>query len=129
MKLRQSDAKTMASLMDEAAGNLRGLMDTARAEELQVREWLPDELEGSAGMLRDHFAESDIDQERTEFEAAAYAHFVTRRAQGKLDRQLASDQGGDETPEALFWKQPDGSYGVLMFNAAFWGWKAARGLL
>lgn len=72
---------------------------------------------------------NDLTKERTEFETAAYAHFVTRRAQGKLDRQLAEDVGGNGTPEALFWKQPDGSYGVLMFNAAWWGWRAARGLL
>ena len=70
---------------------------------------------------------NDLTKERTEFEAAAYTHFVTRRAQGKLDRQL--QDGGDQTPEALFWKQPDGSYGVKMFQAAWWGWKAARGVL
>ena len=29
------------------------------------------------------------------------------------------------TRDDLFWKQPDGSYGVLMFNAAWWGWQAA----
>jgi hypothetical protein len=29
------------------------------------------------------------------------------------------------TRDDLFWKQADGSYGVLMFNAAWWGWQAA----
>ena len=29
------------------------------------------------------------------------------------------------TRDDLFWKQPDGTYGVLMFNAAWWGWQAA----
>lgn len=71
----------------------------------------------------------NIEAERTEFEYAAYAHFLERRAQGALDQQLAADAGGDQTPEALFWRQPDGSYGVKMFQAAWWGWKAGRGLL
>lgn len=43
----------MAGVLEEAAGNLRGLMDTSKAKELQVRKWLPEELEGSAIMLRD----------------------------------------------------------------------------
>lgn len=42
----------MASLMDEVAKILRQLPDS-ELERLQVREWLPDELEGSAIMLRD----------------------------------------------------------------------------
>ncbi len=46
-------------------------------------------------------AEPDLTKERIEFETAAYAHFVTRRVQGKLDRQLAEDVGGDGTPEVL----------------------------
>lgn len=29
------------------------------------------------------------------------------------------------TRDDLFWKQEDGSYGVLMFNAAWLGWQAA----
>lgn len=43
----------IAGILEEAASNLRGLMDTDEAEQLQVREWLPDELEGSAILLRD----------------------------------------------------------------------------
>ena len=74
----------------------------------------------------EHAPFDELAQERAEFEAAAYAHFLSCRASGALDRQLAD--GGDGTPEALFWKQPNGEYGVLAFNAAFWGWRAARGL-
>lgn len=44
--------KVMASLLEEAAGILRALPEDI-AEKLQVRYWLPDELEGSALMLRD----------------------------------------------------------------------------
>ena len=42
----------MANLLDEAAENLRGLMNTIEAEKLQVRVWSPDELEGCAILLR-----------------------------------------------------------------------------
>lgn len=48
-----NELRGIASILEEAAENLRGMMDTQKAEELQVREWLPDELEGSALMLRD----------------------------------------------------------------------------
>lgn len=62
--------------------------------------------------------------ERERFEQAAYRHYLDRRAAG-----LTSDMSDPcASPEALFWQQPDGSYGVLMFNAAWWGWQAARGL-
>jgi hypothetical protein len=43
----------IAGLLKESAANLRGLMDTTEAESLQVREWLPDELEGSAFLLEE----------------------------------------------------------------------------
>lgn len=65
--------------------------------------------------------------ERERFEAAAYKLYQEKKAAGKLASQ--ADQEGDGSPEALFWKQPDGSYGVLMMNAAWWGWQAARGLV
>jgi hypothetical protein len=42
----------IADLCEEAAKNLAALMQTAEAERLQVRHFLPDELEGSAIMLR-----------------------------------------------------------------------------
>lgn len=48
-----NELKNLANLLDEAANNLRELMGTQKAVELQVRVWLPDELEGSAIMLRD----------------------------------------------------------------------------
>lgn len=46
-------ADTYRTLMREAAKNLSELMDTPKAEQLQVRHFLPDELEGAAYMLED----------------------------------------------------------------------------
>ena len=62
---------------------------------------------------------------RKEFEHLAYQHYLDRKVAGKLDPTAE----GDGTPEALFWKQEDGSYGVLMFNAAWQGFKWGRGLV
>ena len=59
--------------------------------------------------------------DREAFEQAAYAHYLERHAAG-LTADKADPPG---SPESLFWRQPDGSYGVLMFNAAWWGWQAA----
>ena len=53
--LRESDARMMALLMDEAATNLAALMETQRADELGVRHFLPDELNGCAIMLREAY--------------------------------------------------------------------------
>ncbi len=62
--------------------------------------------------------------QRQNFEAAAYAHYLQRHADGKTaDRRDPPAQ-----PHQLFWRQPDGEYGVLMFNASWWGWKAGQGL-
>lgn len=46
----------MASLLDEAAEMLRQVPEDV-AEKLQIRFWLPDELEGCAIMLRDYTPE------------------------------------------------------------------------
>lgn len=56
-----------------------------------------------------------VDQ-RVKFEEAAWGVHVMRA------KALGEPEG---TPEELFWKQPDGSYGVSMFNAAWWGWRAS----
>lgn len=60
--------------------------------------------------------------EREAFEAACYRQYVCQKAAGAIDTSAE----GDGTPEALFWKQPGGEYGVRMFNAAWWGWKNAK---
>ena len=51
--MRAHQYKLIASLLDEAAAHLREMMFTPEAEKLQIRHFLPDELEGSAIMLRD----------------------------------------------------------------------------
>lgn len=62
------------------------------------------------------------DPERAAFEQAAYQHYLERHRAG-----LVADSGAPACePAALFWRQADGTYGVLMFNAAWWGWQAAR---
>ena len=62
------------------------------------------------------------DQDRAAFEAAAYRHFQRRLAAGKIP----AEEPGDGTPEALFWRDEKGDYGVKMFNAAWWGFKEGR---
>lgn len=61
---------------------------------------------------------------RDEFERAAHAYMCERIAAGKVGAELI----GDGSREALCWRREDGSYGVYMLNAAWWGWCAARGL-
>ena len=63
-----------------------------------------------------------FEEQRPAFEAAAYKHYLQRHADGKTaDRHTIPMQ-----PDQLFWRQPDGDYGVLMFNYAWWGWKAGQ---
>lgn len=52
--------------------------------------------------------------ERALFEAAAW-HLHTLRN---------PDNPG--SPQQLLWRTADGTYGVLMFNAAWWGWQASQ---
>ncbi len=52
---------------------------------------------------------------RESFEKAAYNHYLQRKAAGKIDPSAE----GDGTPEAMFWRDENGNYGVLMFNAAW----------
>jgi hypothetical protein len=54
--LNPNDLITMAALLDEAAEHLSAFMGTALAEQRQLRHFLPDELEGSAIMLREEAA-------------------------------------------------------------------------
>ena len=67
---------------------------------------------------------AEMQAERRAFEAAAYARYQRMKAAG-----VPMSEDGDGTPEGLFWLQPNGEYGVRMWNAAWWGWKAAKGLV
>lgn len=54
-----------AELLREAAQNLRDLMDEEKAREIELRYFLPDELEGFALMLEDSLSSAnDQEQER-----------------------------------------------------------------
>lgn len=57
--------------------------------------------------------------ERTVFERRAYMYYVERHAAGKLEDSHMPPY----PPEGLFWREPDGTYGVKMFNAAWWGFE------
>lgn len=65
------------------------------------------------------------DQEREQFEQAAHEHYLAER--GK--RQIKDDFEAPATRENLMWRQPSGEYGVLIFNAAWWAWKARAALV
>lgn len=54
--LTQKDIKNICEILEEAASDLRGVMETKEAQDLKIRWFLPDELEGSALMLREHFS-------------------------------------------------------------------------
>ena len=58
---------------------------------------------------------------REAFELAAYAHYLSQREQ----IVIVDDYKDASTAEELLWRRDDGTYGVLMFNAAWWGWKTA----
>jgi chromosome condensin MukBEF complex kleisin-like MukF subunit len=49
----KNELNEMASLLEEAAANLRDLMDTAEAEKLLVRIHIPDELYGCSLRLKE----------------------------------------------------------------------------
>lgn len=59
---------------------------------------------------------------RKQFEDACLANFVERRASGNI----SDDNGSPATHEALFWRKANGDYGVTLFNAAWWGYKAGH---
>lgn len=56
------------------------------------------------------------------FEAAVYAHYQQRHAAG----DTTDSHAPIGSPEHLLWKEADGTYGVLVNNAAWWGWQAAK---
>lgn len=66
---------------------------------------------------------------RQDFERRCLAHFQAKREAGV---KIIDDNGSPATSEALFWKNPDGSYGVAAFNVAWiayrWGFEAAKGV-
>lgn len=80
-------------------------------------------------MLRQSFVEKvvaaatpDEATMRAEFETAALAWVIANFAAG---HKGIDNNGAPPTRESMFWMRDDGSYGVNMFNAAWWGWQSA----
>ena len=62
---------------------------------------------------------------RAEFEDRTYAYYLDRRSKGDFENH---PERGDDTRESIFWKNPDGSYGVHAIQSAWQGFKWGRGL-
>lgn len=62
---------------------------------------------------------------RQDFEDKCLLRMRLKRDAGQF---IGADNGAEVTRESLFWRRPDGQYGVLMFNAAWQGyqWGAQR---
>jgi hypothetical protein len=58
------------------------------------------------------------DPNRKAFEDAVFAHYARIKAAG-----WSAPEEGSFTPEALFWHQPNGQYGVHSVEHAWWGWQ------
>ena len=61
------------------------------------------------------------DESRVIFERETFAYYRRIKALGWWH-----PDEGDNTPEALFWRRPDGKYGVNQIEAAFRGWEMHR---
>lgn len=59
-----------------------------------------------------------MNSERELFEEAVFDHYRAIKAAG-----WSNPDEGDMTRESLFWLQPDGLYGVVNLNAAWWAWQ------
>ena len=62
---------------------------------------------------------ADHEATRQRFEDRCWQHYMAERERRDLPGDVV-----DEFPtrEQLFWRQPGGAYGVLMFNAAWLAW-------
>ena len=59
--------------------------------------------------------------EREAFETAVFSYYIGL----KLAGWSHSDEG-DLSRESILWREPNGQYGVIALNAAWWGWQAAK---
>lgn len=66
-----------------------------------------------------------IAMERQAFETAVWNYYQDLKAKG----WSAPEEGDTASREALFWRQENGQYGVRQIEAAWWGWKMAKGLV
>ena len=65
----------------------------------------------------------DMDAERKTFESSIWAYYANLKTHG-----WSAPGEGDFHPDALFWKEPSGKYGVLAIEAAWNGWKMRAAL-
>jgi hypothetical protein len=63
-----------------------------------------------------------MEDEREAFEAAVFAYYS-----GLKEKGWSHPDEGDMSHESLFWLQPNGQYGVINLNAAWWAWQARAG--
>lgn len=72
---------------------------------------------------------AEIAAMRSDFERQCMTLMQAKRDAGTV---MASDNGCEVAPQALFWRKDNGEYGVEMFNAAWrgyqWGFEAGRAL-
>lgn len=72
----------------------------------------------------------DEDAERQQFEDRAFEHYLRKRdARAAAGSQVAFDTPDrPSTREEMFGRHPSGDYIVLAYQAAWSGWKMARGV-
>ncbi len=58
----------------------------------------------------------------TAFENEVWAYYQLLKAKG----WSSPEEGDTSSREALFWRQPNGKYGVAQIEAAWWGWKLCQ---
>ena len=56
---------------------------------------------------------------RPQFEDALWSHYQALKARG----WSAPEEGDPTNPESLFWREPNGQYGVRSVEAAWRGWQ------
>lgn len=66
----------------------------------------------------------DISIERGLFEVKIWEHYQRLKAVGWSH----PDEGDSTDPASMFWKTPEGKYGVTQIEAAWNGWLMAAGL-
>lgn len=75
------------------------------------------------------FVSNEIDEERKLFEDSMYAHYLAQRAKGRL-LLLEGDAPEPHSREMLFERDAQtGDYMVIVYQAAWGGWQAAKGML
>ena len=78
-------------------------------------------LNKACGVQPQIYKREDGVDERADFENACVARFAHWREAGNRN----NDNGAPCTRESLCWRDDLGNYGVVVLNAAWWGWQEA----